>query len=210
MEKVKVSIVEDIDEVRESIGKLLQGSDKFTLTSSFTNAEQAEKNLPREKPDIVIMDISLPGRSGIECLQKIKENCGDTQFIMYTIFEDDEKVFEALEAGASGYLLKKTPKEKILESLMELYEGGSPMSTQIARKVIEAFQRRKMISEEERSLTKKEKEVLDLLAKGFLYKEIADKLSITINTVKQHIHSVYEKLHVTNKAEAINKIYVKK
>jgi len=210
MEKIKVSIVEDIDEVRESIGKLLQGSDKFTLASSFTNAEQAEKNLPNQQPDIVIMDISLPGRSGIECLQKIKERCGDTQFIMYTIFEDDEKVFEALEAGASGYLLKKTPKEKILESLNELHEGGSPMSTQIARKVIEAFQRRKAISEEERSLTKKEKEVLDLLAKGFLYKEIADKLSITINTVKQHIHTIYEKLHVTNKAEAISKVYVKK
>jgi len=210
MEKIKVSIVEDIDEVRESIGKLLQGSDKFTLTSSFTNAEQAEKSLPNQQPDIVIMDIILPGRSGIECLQKIKERCGDTQFIMYTIFEDDEKVFEALEAGASGYLLKKTPKEKILESLNELHEGGSPMSTQIARKVIEAFQRRKAISEEERSLTKKEKEVLDLLAKGFLYKEIADKLSITINTVKQHIHTIYEKLHVTNKAEAISKVYVKK
>jgi len=156
------------------------------------------------------MDISLPGKTGIECLQKIKDKCPDTQFMMYTIFEDDEKVFQALEAGASGYLLKKTPKEKILESLKELYEGGSPMSTQIARKVIQAFQRSKTVSEEEKSLTKKEKEVLDLLAKGFLYKEIADQLSITINTVKQHIHSVYEKLHVTNKAEAISKVYVKK
>lgn len=210
MEKIKVSIVEDIDEVRESVGKLIQGSDQFALISSFTNAEQAEERLPYEPADIVIMDISLPGRSGIECLQKIKEKCRDTQFIMYTIFEDDQKVFEALEAGASGYLLKKTPKEKILESLKELHEGGSPMSTQIARKVIQAFQRSKVISEEEKSLTKKEKEILDLLAKGFLYKEIADQLFITVNTVKQHIHHVYEKLHVTNKAEAINKIYVKK
>ena len=210
MEKIKVSIVEDIEEVRESVGKLIQGSDQFALISSFTNAEQAEKRLPIEPADIVIMDISLPGRSGIECLQKIKEKCRDTLFIMYTIFEDDQKVFEALEAGASGYLLKKTPKEKILESLKELHEGGSPMSTQIARKVIQAFQHRKTISEEEKSLTKKEKEVLDLLAKGFLYKEIADQLVITVNTVTQHIHRVYEKLHVTNKAEAINKIYVKK
>jgi len=210
MEKIKVSIVEDIDEVRESVGKLILGSDQFSLISSFTNAEQAEKHLPNEQVDIVIMDISLPGKSGIECLQKIKEKCTGTQFIMYTIFEDDQKVFEALEAGASGYLLKKTPKEKILEFLKELHEGGSPMSTQIARKVIEAFQRRKTISEEEKSLTKKEKEVLDLLAKGFLYKEIADRLFITVNTVKQHIHRIYEKLHVTNKAEAINKIYVKK
>ena len=210
MEKIKVSIVEDIDEVRESVGKLIQDSDQFALISSFTNAEQAEKHLPHDQPDIVIMDISLPGKSGIECLQKIKEKCADTQFIMYTIFEDDQKVFEALEAGASGYLLKKTPKEKILESLKELHEGGSPMSTQIARKVIVAFQKRKAVSEEEKSLTKKEKEVLDLLAKGFLYKEIADQLSITINTVKQHIHTIYEKLHVTNKAEAISKVYVKK
>ena len=210
MEKIKVSIVEDINEVRESIRKLLQGSDEFALVSSFENAEQAEKHIPYEQPDIVIMDISLPGKSGIQCLQKIKDKCPDTQFMMYTIFEDDQKVFEALEAGASGYLLKKTPKEKILESLKELYEGGSPMSTQIARKVIQAFQRSKTMSEEEKSLTRKEKEVLDLLSKGFLYKEIADQLSITVNTVKQHIHRVYEKLHVTNKAEAINKIYVKK
>jgi DNA-binding NarL/FixJ family response regulator len=210
MEKIKVSIVEDIEEVRESIDKLLQGSDEFTLISSFENAEQAEKSIPFEQPDIVIMDISLPGKTGIECLRKIKDKCAGTQFMMYTIFEDDEKVFQALEAGASGYLLKKTPKEKITEALKELHEGGSPMSTQIARKVIQAFQRRKEISEEEKSLTKKEKEVLDLLAKGFLYKEIADQLSITINTVKQHIHTIYEKLHVTNKAEAISKVYVKK
>ena len=210
MEKIKVSMVEDINEVRESISRLLQGADEFALVSSFENAEQAEKHLPVEQPDIVIMDISLPGKTGIECLQKIKDKCPGTQFMMYTIFEDDEKVFQALEAGASGYLLKKTPKEKILEALKELYEGGSPMSTQIARKVIQAFQRSKTVSEEEKSLTKKEKEVLDLLAKGFLYKEIADQLSITINTVKQHIHSVYEKLHVTNKAEAISKVYVKK
>jgi DNA-binding NarL/FixJ family response regulator len=209
MNSITVSIVEDIPEVRKSIEKLLNESSDFVLLSSFGNAEEAEKNLPLHLPDIVIMDINLPGKNGIECLVAVKDKCPGTQFMMYTIFEDDQKVFDALEAGASGYLLKKTPKEKVPEALKELYEGGSPMSTQIARKVIQAFQKNKIISEEEKSLTKKEKEVLDLLAKGFLYKEIGDKLSIATNTVKQHIHRIYEKLHVTNKAEAINKVYVK-
>ena len=210
MNTISISIVEDINEVRKSLEKLLLDSTDFAWISSFSNAEEAEKELPRNNPDIVIMDINLPGKSGIDCILSIKDKCPGTLFIMYTIFEDDQKVFEALEAGASGYLLKKTPKEKILESLKELYEGGSPMSTQIARKVIQAFQKSKTITEEEKTLTKKEKEVLELLSKGFLYKEIADKLSISPYTVKQHIHRIYGKLHVTNKAEAINKDYVKK
>ena len=153
------------------------------------------------------MDINLPGMSGIECLSRIKEKCPGTQFMMFTIYEDDEKVFEALKAGAHGYLLKKTPKEKLLEALDELYNGGSPMSTNIARKVIEAFEKRNRPAEELNELTNKERQILDLLAKGFLYKEIATQLHSTRNTIKQHIHHIYEKLHVQNRTEAINKAF---
>ena len=207
MNEIAVSIVEDIPEVRESIEQLIKGSAEFLLIGSYTNAEQAEKELPLNTPDIVIMDINLPGKSGIECISTIKEHCNGTQFIMFTIFEDDQKVFDALEAGAHGYLLKKTPKERILEALKELYDGGSPMSTQIARKVIQAFQKNNAQNEQADVLTRKEREILDLLAKGFLYKEIAEKIQISINTVKQHIHNIYEKLHVQNRTEAINKVY---
>ena len=207
MNEITVSIVEDIAEVRESIERLINNSTDFLHVASYSNAELAEVEIPLHAPDIVIMDINLPGKSGIECISSIKEKCPRSQFIMFTIFEDDQKVFNALEAGASGYLLKKTPKEKILEALKELYEGGSPMSTQIARKVIQVFQKNKSMNEEAALLTKKEKEILDLLSKGFLYKEIAEKTLITANTVKQHIHNIYEKLHVQNRTEAINKVY---
>ncbi len=199
--------MEDIPEVREGLERLIKNSNDFLLIGSYSNAENAEKALPLNIPDIVIMDINLPGKSGIECIAAIKDQCTGTQFIMFTIFEDDEKVFNALEAGAHGYLLKKTPKEKILEALKELYEGGSPMSTQIARKVLKSFQNNKAQNKEADILTKKESEILDLLSKGFLYKEIADKTAISINTVKQHIHNIYEKLHVQNRTEAINKVY---
>lgn len=207
MNEIAVSIVEDIPEVRESIEQLLRNSADFLLIGSYTNAEQAEKDLCINPPDIVIMDINLPGKNGIECIAGLRERCTDTQFIMFTIFEDDQKVFDALEAGAHGYLLKKTPKEKILEALKELHEGGSPMSTQIARKVIQAFQKGNSQNAEADVLTRKEREILDLLAKGFLYKEIAEKTVTSINTVKQHIHNIYEKLHVQNRTEAINKVY---
>ena len=207
MEAITVSIVEDLTEVRESLENLVRGSENFLFLSAYPNAEMAEKNIPLEQPQLVIMDINLPGISGIECIGKIKTACPDTQFMMYTIFEDDDKVFEALEAGASGYLLKKTPKEKIMIALQELHDGGSPMSTQIARKVIKSFQQRNQLSEESNLLTPKEKEVLELLSKGFLYKEISEKLHISLNTVKQHIHKTYLKLHVCNRTEAVIKVY---
>jgi DNA-binding NarL/FixJ family response regulator len=207
MEHITVSIVEDIPEVRESIERLIQGSDEFVLVSSYTNAESAIQDIPARQPHIVIMDINLPGINGIECIKKIKEDCPTTQFMMYTIFEDDEKVFDALASGAHGYLLKKTPRDKILNALKELHEGGAPMSTHIARKVIQSFEDNRKNIQYNPLLTNKEKELLELLSKGFLYKEIADKLHITINTVKQHIHNIYEKLHVKNRTEAVNKLY---
>jgi len=207
MNPVTVSIVEDLDEVREALQRLVNQSEKFCLVAGYHNAEQAVKEIPLQPPDIVIMDINLPGMSGIECIRRIKELCGGTQFMMFTIYEDDEKVFEALKAGAHGYLLKKTPKEKLLEALEELHNGGSPMSTQIARKVIEAFEKRNQPAQELNTLTNKEKQILELLAKGFLYKEIGNQLHLTRNTVKQHIHHIYEKLHVQNRTEALNKAF---
>lgn len=207
MNPITVSIVEDLKEVRESLENLVRGSDNFLLVSADTNAEAALENISRKQPQLVIMDINLPGISGIDCIRKIKAGCPCTQFMMYTIFEDDDKVFEALEAGANGYLLKKTPKEKIMDALIELHEGGSPMSTQIARKVIRSFQQKNQLNEESNLLTPKEKEVLELLAKGFLYKEISEKLNISLNTVKQHIHKTYLKLHVCNRTEAVIKVY---
>jgi len=207
MNPITVSIVEDLDEVRQALERLIRQSEKFYLAGSFNNAELAEKNVPLQPPDIVIMDINLPGISGIECVKRIKEKCNDTQFIMFTIYEEDEKVFEALKAGAHGYLLKKTSKEKLLEALEELHNGGSPMSTNIARKVIEAFEKKDRPAEEVDSLTNKEKQILHLLAKGFLYKEIANQLHSTRNTIKQHIHHIYEKLHVQNRTEALNKAF---
>jgi len=207
MNPITVSIVEDLDEVRDVFQRLVNQSEKFSFVEGYSNAEQAEKNIPLQPPDIVVMDINLPGISGIECINRIKEKCNGTQFMMFTIYEDDEKVFEALKAGAHGYLLKKTPKEKLLDALEELHQGGSPMTTNIARKVIEAFEKKGQPAEELNTLTNKERQILEFLAKGYLYKEIADHLHLTRNTIKQHIHHIYEKLHVQNRTEALNKAF---
>jgi DNA-binding NarL/FixJ family response regulator len=204
---IAVSIVEDIQDIRESLQQLIKTSDNFLCLSAYSNAEDALKDLPAVKPDIVLMDINLPGMNGIECIRRVKTACPQLQFMMFTIYEDSEQVFDALAAGASGYLLKKTPRDKILPSIQELYEGGSPMSTQIARKVVAYFQKEKKASNNEAQLSAREIEVLELLSKGFVYKEIAVRLNIATGTVRQHIHKIYEKLHVQNRTEALNKFY---
>lgn len=205
MQPIKICLVEDIKEIREGMVSLLTLNERFEMLASYSDGETAAEALPAWDADIVVMDINLPGMSGIECIKKVKKECPHSQFIMFTIYEDDEKVFEALEAGANGYLLKKTPLSKITDSLIELYEGGAPMSTQIARKVIEKMHARD--SGEKDILSPREQEILQLLAKGLLYKEIADRLNITTGTVRQHIHRIYEKLHVQNRTEAINKAF---
>lgn len=209
MPRIKIAIVEDLKEIREGMVSLLTLDDRFEVVASFSNAETASAELPAWCPDVVIMDINLPGMNGIHCIRKVKPECPSTQFMMFTIYEDDEKVFEALAAGASGYLLKKTSISKIGDSLVELYEGGSPMSTQIARKVINRLRSHESTNELT-VLTGRENEVLQLLAKGLLYKEIAGQLSISPYTVRQHIHNIYDKLHVQNRTEAINKALGKK
>ena len=206
MQPIKVCLVEDGKEVREGMVSLLTLDERFELLAAYTDAESALDNLPAWEPDIVIMDINLPGISGIDCIKKVKKQCPHSQFIMFTIYENDEKVFEALEAGANGYLLKKTPLAKIPDSLIELHEGGAPMSTQIARKVIERMHSHEG-GDKSDILSARENEILQLLAKGLLYKEISDQLSISTGTVRQHIHRIYEKLHVQNRTEAINKAF---
>lgn len=208
MTGIKICIVEDLKEVMDGMTSLLTLDERFEVLATFADAEKAAEELPAWQPDIVIMDINLPGMNGIECIKKVKPQCPQSQFIMFTIYEDDEKVFEALNAGASGYLLKKTPLKKIGESLQELYEGGSPMSTQIARKVIDRL-RNNNPSGAIDMLSAREQEILQYLATGLLYKEIAEKTSISTSTVRQHIHHIYEKLHVQNRTEALNKAFGK-
>ena len=204
---ITLAIVEDLDEVRDGLRNFISLSPEFKVLDTFKTAEEAVYDLPLLKPDIVIMDISLPGMNGIECIRQIKDKTPSTQFMMFTVYENDEKVFEALKAGASGYLLKNTGLVQLIESLKELYNGGSPMSANIARKLVNVFSRKESASIE--LLSNRENEILQLLAKGLLYKEIADQLSISISTVRQHIHKIYEKLHVQNRTEALNKVFGK-
>jgi DNA-binding NarL/FixJ family response regulator len=204
MKPIRICIVEDLKELREGLVNLLAIDERFYMMEAFGDAETAVQQLYRWQPDVVIMDINLPGMNGIECIKKVKATLPNTQFMMFTIYESDEKVFDALVAGASGYLLKKTPLSKISEALIELYEGGAPMSMQIARKVLEKMRTGEPAASSE-ELTTRENEVLQCLSRGLLYKEIAIKLNIAIGTVRQHIHSIYEKLHVTNRTEALNK-----
>ena len=201
---ISVSIAEDLPEIRQGLEKLISSQADMALVSSSANAADAMPLIINLQPDVVIMDINMPGMNGIECISKIAGVCPNTQFMIFTIYENDEKVFDALAAGASGYLLKKTASEKMIEAIKELKSGGSPMSSLIARKVIGHFKANRTIGLD--VLTNKENEILTLLSKGFLYKEIAAKLSITVGTVTQHIHNIYEKLHVSNKTEAINKL----
>lgn len=206
-DQVSVSIVEDMVDVRQKMKHIVEDSEEFICLSTYSNAESALEELPKLNPDIVLMDINLPGMSGIECIKKVKKKCPQIQFMMFTIYEDSQQVYDALAAGASGYLLKKTPSEKILEALKELHEGGAPMSTHIARKVVSFFQKQNDKVNDNTQLSNREKQVLALLSKGFLYKEISDQLFISTGTVRQHIHNIYEKLHVQNRMEAINKFY---
>ena len=203
---IRVAIVEDLAEVREGLAELVGTDRELLLVACFENGETAIQKLPVLHADIVLMDINLPGMSGIDCIKSIKEKCPMTQFMMFTVYENDEKVLQALQAGATGYLLKRTEPPRILESIKELNQGGSPMSSNIARKLLNIFFDKKKANKKE-ILSERENTVLQLLADGLLYKEIADRLNIAHGTVRQHIHNIYEKLHVTNRTEAVNKYF---
>jgi DNA-binding NarL/FixJ family response regulator len=205
---IAVAIVEDIKEIREGLKILINLSEGFSCENIYSTAEQALEQLPETKINVVLMDINLPGINGIECVKRLKPRMPDTQFIMSTVYEDDENIYESLKAGATGYLLKKTVPSRILEAISEVYHGGSPMSTQIARRVISSFQKEDSIEASE-LLTSREKEILKNLSEGLRYKEIAVKLKISIETVRTHARRIYEKLHVQSRTEALNKVYGK-
>ncbi len=206
---ITLCIVEDLDEVREGLKQFISLNPEFNVLDTFSTAEEALTEIPRLKPQIVIMDISLPGMNGIECIRQVKDKSPTTQFMMFTVYENDEKVFEALKAGASGYLLKNTGLVQMIEALKELHNGGSPMSANIARKLVTVFRNKEKETATLEALSKRENEVLQLLSRGLLYKEISDQLSISTGTVRQHIHRIYEKLHVQNRTEALNKAFGK-
>ena len=209
--KIPVARVEDNNDIRFALEQIIDMSDYCELAGSCISGEEALVKLPILNPKVVLMDIGLGGISGIEVFRELKISNPEILFMMCTIYEDDEQIFEALSAGASGYILKKTPPGKLLEGIQELMEGGSPMSSQIARKVVAAFQNKKSDKQSSESaldiLSKREKEILEMLSKGLLYKEISDAVFISTETVRKHVYHIYEKLHVTNRVEAVNKFF---
>jgi NarL family two-component system response regulator LiaR len=202
---ITVSIIEDNDQFRDALETIIKGQNEFALVGSFSSAEKAINELLNKPPDIVISDISLPGMRGTELIVRIKDKLRNTQFMVCSIHDDDETIFEALKCGASGYILKDpVTAEEIVKAIRDLYNGGSPMSPFIARKVIGSFQK-PVINDESAVLSSREREVLELLSKGLLYKEIAERLGVSHETVKKHLKNIYQKLHVQNKIEALNK-----
>jgi len=212
MPKIKVSIIEDLEDIRKGFSFLINTSEDFTCIASYSNAEDALADLEYNKPDLIIMDIGLPGMSGIECTRIIKSRYPSIQIMICTVYEDDERLFKVLSAGASGYILKRTSPALLLDALRDLQNGGSPMSGLIARKVVNFLNDSLPASAPQAdhmsqfNLSKREKELLELLSAGFRNKEIADKLCISAHTVRTHIYNIYEKLHVQSRVEAINKI----
>lgn len=206
---IRVAIVEDDQRIRDSLKVLLDGSHAFRCIAVYADAESALENLPRVEPDVVLMDINLPAMSGIECVRLLKHTIPDILIIMLTVYEDAQKIFQSLQAGAVGYLIKSTTPNEILHAIEEVYAGGSPMSAQIARKVVQSFYTARADYGETVKLSDREREILDLLATGYLYKEIADRLSISRETVHNHLRRIYEKLHVRSRTEAVVK-YLKK
>lgn len=204
---IQVAIVEDIDDIRKGLAMIINGDEGLECKHTFANAEKAIDVLSVQPVDVVLMDINLPGKlNGIECVQKLKPLHPSMQFMMCTVYEDNDLVFGALKMGASGYVLKKTLPDKLIEAIKDIHTGGSPMSALIARKVITSFQK-PVVSEAAQLLTRREQELLDLLAQGFRYKEIANKLFLSIDTIRTHIRNIYRKLEVQSRAEALNKIY---
>jgi DNA-binding NarL/FixJ family response regulator len=198
-----VAIVEDDWAVRENLATLISKAPGFSCVATCESAEEALLRLPGLAPDVVLMDINLPGKDGISCVATLREVLRHTQVIMLTIEEDSEKVFESMKAGATGYLVKHVSPQEILEAVAEVHRGGAPMSSHIARKVVTAFRQPTVVVGEEANLTTREEEVLRLLAKGRRSKEIADELGVGIGTVNTHVRHIYEKLHVRSRAEAV-------
>lgn len=204
---ISVSIVEDDDRIRRNLSLLINGAPGFSCLATYPSAEEALRKIPRQPPEVVLMDIHLPGMSGVHCVRRLRSLVPGLQIVMLTVYEDSDLVFEALEAGATGYLLKRTTSDKILEAIRDVRGGGAPMSSHIARKVVQSFQRRGSSPRDTESLTPREEQILDYVAKGFINKEIADTLAIAESTVRTHLKSIYEKLQVRSRTEAVTKFF---
>jgi DNA-binding NarL/FixJ family response regulator len=203
---IKVVIIEDQKELREMLGVLINGSTGFQCIAQFENAEEAILQMPELNTDVALVDIHLPGQSGISLVHILKERIPKAKFIMCSSLEDDENIFNALKAGADGYISKSSSPVKILEAIQDVFNGGSPMSSQIARRVVSFFNPKKEMNTELAKLSTREQEILQYLAKGYRYKEISGFLFINIETVRKHIHNIYEKLQVSSRTDALNKI----
>jgi DNA-binding NarL/FixJ family response regulator len=203
--QIKVSVVDDDDGIRTSLAALIHRAPNFKLVGDYADAETALKEIPRHPPDVVLMDINLPGMNGVECVRQIKALLPSVQVLMLTVYEDSDSLFNSLKAGASGYLLKRTASERLLEAVRDVHAGGSPMTPQLARRVVQFFSKASGGESSVAKLTPGEKEFLDQLAKGYAYKEIADRMNISIDTVRSYVRTVYEKLHVHSRTEAVVK-----
>jgi DNA-binding NarL/FixJ family response regulator len=200
-----VAVVEDNQGLREQLVQILNSAPDIRCVGAFASGEEALKEIPARNPYVVLMDIKLPGMSGIQCVAELKSIMPALQVIMVTVYEDSESLFRALKAGANGYLVKSSPPEQLLEAVRDVYAGGSPMSSPIARKVVQHFHVLGPSSAEAENLSPREQQVLALLASGFIYKEIGDKLKIGVETVRTHVKSICQKMHVRNRLEAVAK-----
>jgi len=203
--QIKVSIVDDDDGIRSSLASLIRRAPALKLMGDYADAETALRELPRKEPDVVLMDINLPGMNGVECVRQLKSALPKLQVLMLTVYEDSDSLFKSFRAGASGYLLKRTASARLLEAIKDVHEGGSPMTPQLARRVVQFFSAPLQEDSPFSKLTPGEREFLDQLANGYTYKEIADRMKITIDTVRSYVRTVYEKLHVHSRTEAVVK-----
>jgi DNA-binding NarL/FixJ family response regulator len=203
---IKVAIVDDDEGIRTTLAALIRRVPaSFKLAGDYADAELALREIPKHPPDVVLMDINLPGINGVECVRRLKTVLPTVQFLMLTVYEDSDSLFNSLKAGASGYLLKRTASARLLEAIQDVHDGGSPMTPQLARRVVQLFSAPPTPASPVAGLTPGEREFLDLLSKGYAYKEIADRLSISIDTVRSYVRTVYEKLHVHSRTEAVVK-----
>jgi DNA-binding NarL/FixJ family response regulator len=202
---ITVTIVDDDAGVRESIASYINAAPDLKCISAYGMAQDAIQKIPADKPDVILMDINMPEMNGIECTRRLTAVFPSANILMLTVFEDSEKIFQALAAGAGGYLLKRSAPAKLLDAIREVYEGGSPMSAPIARKVVRSFQQAAEVGTKSEGLSPREEQVLDCLAKGYVYKQISDELGISIDTIRTYIRRIYDKLHVHSRTEAVAK-----
>jgi DNA-binding NarL/FixJ family response regulator len=202
---ITVSIVEDNQGMRESFAALLNKAPNLRCVSAYATGEDAVRGMVADSPDVALVDVNLPGMDGIECVAKLKLQLPKLLVLMLTRYEQSDLIFNSIRAGASGYLLKKTPPAELIQAIEQVHAGGAPMSMQIARKVVDHFRQIQQPASDVEKLTTREQEILELLSKGYYYKEIGDRLKITINTVRTHLHHIYEKLHVQSRTEAVLK-----